>query len=117
MKIALAQLNYHIGNFESNTKKIIDAINEAKQKGADLVVFAELAVCGYPPRDFLEFSEFIDLCNSAVKQIATACVDIACILGAPTENPRVEGKDLFNSAYFIENGVVTSIVNKALLPT
>ena len=117
MKIALAQLNYHIGNFESNSTKIIKAINEAKQKGADLIVFAELAICGYPPRDFLEFSEFIELCDEAVKQVAAACTDIACILGAPTKNPRTEGKDLFNSAYFIENGIVKNIVNKALLPT
>src|SRR5687768_11528281 len=117
MKIALAQLNYHIGNFEFNTKKIIQAINNAKQQGADLVVFAELAICGYPPRDFLEFSEFIELCDEAVKQVAAACTDIACILGAPTKNPRTEGKDLFNSAYFIENGSVQHIVNKALLPT
>ncbi|MGV3508341.1 MAG: NAD+ synthase, partial [Sphingobacteriaceae bacterium] len=117
MKIALAQLNYHIGNFESNTKKIITAINQAKQDGADLVVFAELAICGYPPRDFLEFTEFIELGNDAVKQVAAACTDIACILGAPTKNPRIEGKDLFNSAYFIENGEITQIVNKALLPT
>jgi NAD+ synthase (glutamine-hydrolysing) len=117
MKIALAQLNYHIGNFDSNTEKIIQAINQAKAGGADLVVFAELAVCGYPPRDFLEFSEFIELCEQAVRKISTACHGIACILGAPTKNPRVEGKDLFNSAYFIEEGAVTAIVNKALLPT
>ena len=55
MKIALAQQNYHIGNFESNTQKIISGIEEAKRQGADLVVFSELCVCGYPPRDFLEF--------------------------------------------------------------
>ncbi len=117
MKIALAQLNYHIGNFESNTKKIIAAIQDAKQQGADLVVFAELAVCGYPPRDFLEFTEFQELCDNAVKTIAEACINIACILGAPTKNPRIEGKDLFNSAYFIENGEIKNIANKALLPT
>ena len=117
MKIALAQLNYHIGNFESNTKKIITAIESAKVQGADLVVFAELAICGYPPRDFLEFSEFVELCNSAIKEVAAASTDIACIIGAPTKNPRIEGKDLFNSAYFIENGKVTTVVNKALLPT
>lgn len=117
MKIALAQLNYHIGNFESNTDKIIHSIHQAKQQGADLVVFAELAVCGYPPRDFLEFSEFIELCDEAVEKIARACDSIACILGAPTRNPKIEGKDLFNSAYFIENGQVKTIVNKALLPT
>jgi NAD+ synthase (glutamine-hydrolysing) len=74
MKIALAQLNYHIGNFEYNTNKIIDHIALAKADGADLVVFAELAVCGYPPRDFLEFEEFISLCEDAAKKIALHCV-------------------------------------------
>src|SRR5690606_1564961 len=116
MKIALAQLNYHIGNFESNTAKIIDAVHTAKQQGADLVVFAELAVCGYPARDFLEFSEFIDLCEDAAQQIAAACTDIACIIGSPVKNPEEAGKDLFNAAYFIENGRVKSVVKKALLP-
>lgn len=117
MKIALAQLNYHIGNFESNTAKIIDAINNAKQQGADLVVFAELAICGYPPRDFLEFTEFIELCNDALTKVAAACTEIACIVGVPTKNLRKEGKDLFNSACFIEGGKITHLVNKALLPT
>lgn len=117
MKIALAQLNYHIGNFESNTEKIINAIKKAKSGKADLVVFAELAVCGYPPRDFLEFTEFIELCEDSVKQIADVCHDIACIIGVPTRNPRTEGKDLFNSACFIEDGKVKAVVNKALLPT
>ncbi len=54
MKIVLAQLNYHIGNFESNAYKIISSINKAKSDGAELVVFSELAICGYPPYDFLE---------------------------------------------------------------
>jgi NAD+ synthase (glutamine-hydrolysing) len=116
MKIALAQLNYHIGNFDANTKKIIDAINKASLQGADLVVFAELAICGYPPRDFLEFYEFIELCEASVKKIAEACKEIACIIGVPTKNPKLEGKDLYNSAYFIEKGEVKAVVNKALLP-
>ncbi len=116
MKIALAQLNYHVGNFEANTNKIIYAIKEARQNGADMVVFSELCICGYPPRDFLGFTEFIDLCENAAKQIAAACTDIACIIGLPTVNSFPEGKDLFNSAYFIENGAVKAVVNKALLP-
>jgi NAD+ synthase (glutamine-hydrolysing) len=116
MKIALAQLNYHIGNFESNTNKIIAHIHEAKEKGADLVVFSELCVCGYPARDFLEFREFINLCEQAANKIAAECIDIACIIGLPTPNNNPEGKDLNNSAYFIENGEVKAIVNKALLP-
>jgi NAD+ synthase (glutamine-hydrolysing) len=116
MKIALAQLNYHVGNFESNTAKIIDHINKARDNGADLVVFAELCVCGYPSRDFLEFDEFIGLCDEAAKKIAAACTDMACIIGIPTFNHNAEGKDLSNSAYFIENGTIKAMVNKALLP-
>jgi len=117
MKIALAQLNYHIGNFEANTQKIIEGINAAKSKGADLVVFAELAICGYPPRDFLEYEEFIALCEQSVSAIATYCVDIACIIGSPVKNDVLQGKDLFNAAYFIEGGEVKAITKKALLPT
>jgi NAD+ synthase (glutamine-hydrolysing) len=116
MKIALAQLNYHIGNFESNTAKIIDHIKIARKNGADLVVFAELCVCGYPSRDFLEFDEFIDLCESSAQKIAAECTDIACIIGLPTPNDKNEGKELFNSAYFIENGKVKAVAHKALLP-
>lgn len=116
MKIALAQLNYHVGNFEANTKKIINAIKEAQQNGADLVVFAELCISGYPARDFLEFTEFIALCDDSAKQIAAACYGIACIIGLPTLNATPEGKDLYNSAYFIENGTVKAVTNKALLP-
>lgn len=116
MNIALAQLNYHIGNFEYNTKKIIEHIALAKSKGADLVVFAELAVCGYPPRDFLEFDEFIELCEAAAKEIAANCQGIACIIGLPVKNEVLAGKDLYNAAYFIEDGNINNIVKKALLP-
>ena len=91
MKIALAQLNYHIGNFESNTNKIIDHIRKARENGADLVVFAELCVSGYPSRDFLEFDEFIDLCEASAQKIAEECTDIACIIGLPTPNDKPEG--------------------------
>ncbi|HVW96515.1 MAG TPA: NAD+ synthase [Mucilaginibacter sp.] len=116
MKIALAQLNYHVGNFESNTAKIIEHIKKARANGADLVVFAELCVCGYPSRDFLEFDEFIGLCESSAQKIAEECHGIACIIGLPTPNNRPEGKDLNNSAYFIEDGKIKAIANKALLP-
>lgn len=116
IKITLAQLNYHIGNFEQNTAAIIGEIKEAKQAGSDLVVFAELAVCGYPPRDFLEFDEFLELCEAAAKQIAAECIGIACIIGLPVKNMEAAGKDLFNAAYFIEDGAVKATVRKALLP-
>ncbi len=116
MEITLAQLNYHTGNFELNTQKILDAINKAKLDNADLVVFSELSVCGYPPRDFLEFNDFINLCNESVQLIAKQCVGIAAIVGAPTVNPKVEGKDLYNSAYFLADGKVQQIIHKTLLP-
>ena len=116
MKIALAQLNYHIGNFDYNTAKIIEHVQLAKAKGADLVVFAELAVCGYPPRDFLEFEEFISLCEQAAQEIANHCQDIACIIGLPVKNEAIAGKDLYNAAYFIEQGRVKAVTRKALLP-
>ncbi|QEC51192.1 NAD+ synthase (glutamine-hydrolysing) [Anseongella ginsenosidimutans] len=117
MKIALAQLNYHIGNFEENITRITRAIHEAREMGADLVVFAELAVCGYPPRDFLEWDEFIDRCEASVEAIAAVCKGIAAIVGAPARNPVPEGKNLYNSAYFLEDGAVKARVDKSLLPT
>ena len=116
MKIALAQLNYHIGNFESNVSKIKSAILRAKNAGADLVVFAELAVSGYPPRDFLEFDDFINKCKLAVEEIALDCRGVAAIVGAPTKNPKFQGKDLYNSAYFLADGKVQYIRHKTLLP-
>jgi NAD+ synthase (glutamine-hydrolysing) len=69
MKIALAQQNYLIGDFENNTKKIIAAVEEAKKENADLVMFTELCVCGYPPRDFVEFNDFINKCYAAIHEI------------------------------------------------
>ena len=100
MKIAIAQLNYHIGNFEGNLKKMLEATANAKDQGAELVVFGELAVTGYPPRDFLEFDDFIRNSEEIVDRLAAAAIGIAIVVGAPSRNPVVEGKDLYNSAYF-----------------
>ncbi len=117
MKIAVAQNNYHIGNFQSNFQKMKIAIERAKANKADLVLFSELSVCGYPPRDFLEFDDFISRCEEVIQKIAALTEGIAVIAGCPARNPRIEGKDLFNSAYFIENKEVKTVVHKALLPT
>ncbi len=88
MKIFLAQQNYHIGNFEANTRKIIEAVREAKAQGGELIVFSELAICGYPPRDFLEFDDFVEACLSAVDQIRQEANGIAILVGAPPATPR-----------------------------
>ncbi|MCX6272986.1 MAG: NAD+ synthase [Bacteroidetes bacterium] len=117
MRVALAQLNYHIGNFESNTAKVIRAIRQARENGAELVLFAELAVSGYPPRDFLEFDDFIDRCYRSLETIARECTDIAAIIGSPSRNPGNKGKPLFNTAFFLYHGKIEDMRHKTLLPT
>ncbi len=117
MKIALAQFNYHIGNFSQNTEKIINAINNAKNQNVDLIIFSELSVCGYPPHDLLEYKDFIDKTTEAVQAIAKSCHGIAAIVGAPNINPNPKGKNLYNSAFFLNEGKIQSIHHKTLLPT
>ena len=117
MKISLAQQNYHIGNFESNTAKIIEGIKKAKAEGADLVLFSELCICGYPSRDFLEFSDFINKCYKAIDEIKEHADTIGVLVGSPARNPRFEGKDLFNAAFFLYEKEVKAEIHKTLLPT
>ena len=116
MKIFLTQQNYHIGNFEANTNKIIEAINTAKQQGGDLIVFPELSVCGYPPRDFLEFNDFIDAGLACIERIRQVADTIGVLVGCPSRNLRPEGKDLFNSAFLLFENEIKGIVHKTLLP-
>ncbi|MBE2209276.1 MAG: NAD+ synthase [Saprospiraceae bacterium] len=117
MKIALAQINAHIGHFEGNVARMLAAVEEAKLQGADIVVFPELSTCGYPPRDFLEFDDFVHLADAAVQRLAEAARGIAILVGSPTRNPVPEGKDLYNSAYFLAEGAVRFVQHKTLLPT
>lgn len=117
MKIALAQQNYHIGNFEANTRKILEGIQTAKAQGAELVVFSELCICGYPPRDFLEFEDFIQKCYAAIEVIKDYADDIAVIVGAPDRNAVKDGKDLMNAAFFLYEKKVIAIAHKTCLPT
>jgi NAD+ synthase (glutamine-hydrolysing) len=119
MRIALAQLNYHIGNFEGNLRQMKHAVDEAAAAHATLVVFAELSVCGYPPRDFLEFDDFIERCLDSVERLAAYCHEkgMAAIVGGPAKNPVAKGKHLFNAAFFLEGGTIRHIAHKALLPT
>ncbi|HVV05156.1 MAG TPA: NAD+ synthase [Puia sp.] len=117
MKIALAQQNYHIGNFEENTRKIIEAIRQAKTSGADLVVFSELCVCGYPPRDFLEFDDFIAQCYNNLGRIKEEADTIGVIVGAPARNTALQGKGLFNAAWLLYEKEVKGVAHKTCLPT
>ena len=117
MKISLAQLNYIIGDFEGNAKKMIDAIGKAKADGADIVCFAELATCGYPPRDFLEFDDFIRRSDATIELLKKESKDIAIVVGSPSVNPVIEGKDLYNSVFFLAEGKIRFVQHKTLLPT
>ncbi|MBL7743332.1 MAG: NAD+ synthase, partial [Chitinophagaceae bacterium] len=116
MKIALAQQNYHIGNFESNQAKIIEGIGLAKKQGADLVVFSELCICGYPPRDFLEFDDFINKCYESLDVIKQHADTIGVLVGSPARNPLKEGKDLFNAVFLLHEKEIKTEVHKTLLP-
>lgn len=117
MNIAIAQLNYHIGNFAGNLQKMRNAVVTAKEQGADIVCFAELATCGYPPRDFLEFDDFVELAEASVVELAKAAQGIAIVVGSPCKNPVIEGKDLYNAVYFLADGQIKHKQHKALLPT
>ena len=117
MKITIAQLNYHIGNFERNKELICNAIGRAKAESSDLIVFSELCVSGYPPLDLLDRLDFIEKCNKTVSEIAVECKGITAIVGSPTLNTRAVGKKLFNSALVLEDGEIVYSANKALLPT
>ena len=117
MKIVLAQQNYRIGDFELNTRKIIEAIRQAKAEGADLIMFSEMCICGYPARDFVEFNNFIEQCEHAVDTIRLESDGIGVLIGGPARNPQVLGKDLFNAAFFLYNRELVATIHKTLLPT
>lgn len=117
MNIAIAQQNYHIGNFQSNVQKIIDAIRRAKDEKADLIVFSELCICGYPPRDFLEFDDFVNQCGAAVNSIKEHADTIGVLIGTPVKNNNPMGKDLFNAVYLLYEKEIKGEVHKTLLPT
>jgi NAD+ synthase (glutamine-hydrolysing) len=117
MKIFIAQQNYHIGNFEKNLDTIITAIELAKSKKADLIVFSEMSICGYPAKDFLDFKDFVDKCYGSIETIKKHADSIAVIVGSPDRNPKKEGKDLFNAAFFLYQNEIKSIAHKTCLPT
>ena len=117
MKIVIAQQNYHIGNFEKNVQKIIEAITEAKSNKADLIVFSEMSICGYPAKDFLHFKDFIAQCYQGIDQIKQYADTIGVIVGGPDKNLKSKGKSLFNAAFFMYEKEVKNIVHKTCLPT
>ena len=118
MKIALAQINPTVGDFSGNTAKIIDFTRRAQQGGADLVVFPELAICGYPPADLLEKPAFVARCGEAICEVAraTAKDPIGVIAGYVTAAEHGAGKHVMNSAALVRRGHVEFVQSKMLLP-
>ncbi len=117
MKIAIAQINTQIGHFSANVEKILQGIENAKKKKADLIVFPELTLTGYPPKDLLDKPSFIEKNLSALQQVVKKTRGIACILGFVEPNEEEVGKALYNAAAFIKEGKIQKIIRKRLLPT
>ncbi len=108
MKIALAQLNYTTGDIDGNAAKIAVAIDNAKAKGADLVVFAEQAISGSPAFDLLRKTTFLELCDEALESIATHCKGITAIVGVPV----LTNEGAISAAAVVEDGKVVKIIGK-----
>lgn len=117
MKIAAAQINPTIGDIAGNVDRILTHIGRAKELGAQLVVFPELSLTGYPPRDLLERSSFVEQNINALNELAPKVKDISALVGFVEKNMAPEGKPLYNAAALLENGEIAYVCFKSLLPT
>src|SRR5579862_2992658 len=119
MRIALAQINTTVGDLDGNSRKILDFSKRASARGAQVVVFPELTIPGYPPRDLLEKESFLDQVEQHLEQLAreTAALKIAIICGTVTRTGSASGNPIFNSAAVLEGGAVRFRQNKMLLPS
>ena len=117
MKIALGQINPTVGDLDGNAAKIVDFAGRARVAGADLVLFPELSVCGYPLRDLVERPTFVEHCRKTVEQIAADTRGIAVICGLPTPAKAGTGKSVMNSAALLRDGRISFVQSKMLLPT
>jgi NAD+ synthase (glutamine-hydrolysing) len=120
MKVAMAQLNPTIGDYADNVSRIEQTLAACSEDGPDLVVFPELFLCGYPPRDLLERGWFIAQAQDAVDavlEVSRRYPQTGILVGAPMPTDRLTGKGLYNAALLIEAGKVLQQQNKSLLPT
>jgi len=117
MKIAAAQINPTIGDIRGNVEKILTNLGRAKELGAQLVLFPEMCLTGYPPRDLLDRSYFVEANLAALNELAPKVKDLTAVIGYVEKNLTSEGKPLYNAAAVIENGEIAYVTYKSLLPT
>jgi NAD+ synthase (glutamine-hydrolysing) len=117
VKIALGQINPTVGDFSGNRNKIVEFSRRAQSAGAGLILFPELSVCGYPPRDLVERPSFVARNRDSVEQIAAETSGIAVICGLVTPAESATGKAVMNSAALLQDGRVAFVQSKMLLPT
>ncbi|MEY2413781.1 MAG: hypothetical protein QOD84_2387 [Acidobacteriaceae bacterium] len=117
MKIALGQINTTIGDFSGNSAKIVEYASRARAAGAGLILFPELSVCGYPPRDLVERPSFVAHNQQAVERIAEQTGGISVICGLVTKAQANMGKAAMNSAALLQDGQIKFLQSKMLLPT
>jgi NAD+ synthase (glutamine-hydrolysing) len=111
LRLALAQINPTVGDLTGNARRMVDFIDEARARGAALVVFPELALCGYPPEDLLLKPSFVRACRQSLDKLAARCRGVAVIVGVPEE-----ASDLYNAAAILHDGHVVGTYRKQLLP-
>ena len=117
VKIALGQINPTVGDFQGNASKIIEFSQRAQASGAGLILFPEMSVCGYPPRDLVERGSFVVHCREATERIASETTGIAVICGLATPAQAETGKSVMNSAALLKDGRIAFLQSKMLLPT
>jgi NAD+ synthase (glutamine-hydrolysing) len=113
MKIAMAQINPTVGDFSGNTVKILEFLSKAREQDADVVIFPEMAVAGYPPQDLLLEQSFLEANRAALDEIVKKTKGIVAVVGFVDYNEE----DLFNAAAVIQNGSILKVIYKTLLPT
>jgi NAD+ synthase (glutamine-hydrolysing) len=117
MKIGLAQINTIVGDLAGNRRKILESYRDLVERGAELVVFPELTIPGYPPRDLLFKSRFVPNNLDSLRQVAAEIGTVPALIGYVEANPAERGRRFFNSAAWCERGKVRHVAHKCLLPT
>ncbi len=117
MQIAMAQINTVVGDLDGNKARVLDCMDRSRRLGADLVVFPELCLTGYPPRDLLSLNGFVDANLTALEEIGRRSGEIAVLVGFVDRNRSGQGREYFNAAAFAFDGRVQSVYHKMLLPT